>query len=99
MRSVWLNPPSPLQLDDAIGPEVEEEEGGRAVNQDAGSGGRVIGLRTSTSQAVFPLQSGTRHLVQETLIDMGFVEIQTPKIISAASEGGASVFTVPYIFF
>lgn len=26
----------------------------------------------------------------------GFVEIHTPKIISAASEGGANVFTVSY---
>jgi len=26
----------------------------------------------------------------------GFVEIHTPKIISAASEGGANVFTISY---
>lgn len=38
-----------------MGPEVEGEgEGARAVNQDAGLGSGVIGLRTSTSQAVGP---------------------------------------------
>uniref|UniRef100_A0A5F9CKA2 Aspartate--tRNA ligase, cytoplasmic n=1 Tax=Oryctolagus cuniculus TaxID=9986 RepID=A0A5F9CKA2_RABIT len=52
--------------------------------------------KTSTSQAVFRLQSGICHLFRETLINKGFVEIQTPKIISAASEGGANVFTVSY---
>ncbi|XP_029419674.1 aspartate--tRNA ligase, cytoplasmic isoform X2 [Nannospalax galili] len=88
-------PRLPLQLDDAIRPEVEEE--GRAtVNQDTRLDNRVIDLRTSTSQAIFLLQSGICHLFRETLINKGFVEIQTPKIISAASEGGANVFTVSY---
>ncbi|XP_003794430.1 aspartate--tRNA ligase, cytoplasmic isoform X1 [Otolemur garnettii] len=90
-------PRLPLQLDDAIRPEAEGEEEGRAtVNQDTRLDNRVIDLRTSTSQAVFRLQSGICHLFRETLINKGFVEIQTPKIISAASEGGANVFTVSY---
>lgn len=90
-------PRLPLQLDDAIRPEVEGEEDGRAtVNQDTRLDNRIIDLRTSTSQAIFHLQSGICHLFRETLINKGFVEIQTPKIISAASEGGANVFTVSY---
>ncbi|KJH53019.1 aspartate--tRNA ligase [Dictyocaulus viviparus] len=36
------------------------------------------------------------RLFRDILIDRGFVEIHTPKIISAASEGGANVFTVSY---
>ncbi|KAL0625797.1 Aspartate--tRNA ligase, cytoplasmic [Plecturocebus cupreus] len=89
-------PRLPLQLDDAVRPEAEEEEGRATVNQDTRLDNRVIDLRTSTSQAVFRLQSGICHLFRETLINKGFVEIQTPKIISAASEGGANVFTVSY---
>uniref|UniRef100_R4G997 Aspartate--tRNA ligase, cytoplasmic n=1 Tax=Anolis carolinensis TaxID=28377 RepID=R4G997_ANOCA len=90
-------PRLPLQLDDAIRPEVDGEEEGRAtVNQDTRLDNRVIDLRTCTSQAVFRLQSGICQLFRETLIQKGFVEIQTPKIISAASEGGANVFTVSY---
>ncbi|XP_015272599.1 PREDICTED: aspartate--tRNA ligase, cytoplasmic [Gekko japonicus] len=71
-------------------------EGRATVNQDTRLDNRVIDLRTSTSQAVFHLQSGICQLFRETLIGKGFVEIQTPKIISAASEGGANVFTVSY---
>ncbi|RXM99294.1 Aspartate--tRNA ligase, cytoplasmic [Acipenser ruthenus] len=54
------------------------------------------GDETTTSQAIFRLQSGVCQLFRETLINKEFVEIQTPKIISAASEGGANVFTVSY---
>ncbi|XP_037767925.1 aspartate--tRNA ligase, cytoplasmic isoform X1 [Chelonia mydas] len=90
-------PRLPLQLDDAVRAEVEGEEEGRAtVNQDTRLDNRVIDLRTCTSQAVFHLQSGICQLFRETLIHKGFVEIQTPKIISAPSEGGANVFTVSY---
>lgn len=90
-------PRLPLQLEDAMRPEGEGEEEGRAtVNQDTRLDNRVIDLRTSTSQAVFTLQSGVCQLFRETLNNKGFVEIQTPKIISAASEGGANVFTVSY---
>ncbi|XP_060786416.1 aspartate--tRNA ligase, cytoplasmic [Neoarius graeffei] len=90
-------PRLPLQLEDAVRPEVEGEEEGRAtVNQDTRLDNRVIDLRTTTSQAIFRLQSGVCQLFRDTLINKGFVEIQTPKIISAASEGGANVFTVSY---
>ncbi|KAI5627506.1 aspartate--tRNA ligase, cytoplasmic [Silurus asotus] len=90
-------PRLPLQLDDAVRPEVEGDEEGRAtVNQDTRLDNRVIDLRTTTSQAIFRLQSGVCQLFRDTLTKKGFVEIQTPKIISAASEGGANVFTVSY---
>uniref|UniRef100_A0A672YWU1 Aspartate--tRNA ligase, cytoplasmic n=1 Tax=Sphaeramia orbicularis TaxID=375764 RepID=A0A672YWU1_9TELE len=90
-------PRLPLQLEDAVRPDGEGEEEGRAtVNQDTKLDNRVIDLRTTTSQAVFRLQSGVCQLFRDTLINKGFVEIQTPKIISAASEGGANVFTVSY---
>ncbi|XP_043930897.1 aspartate--tRNA ligase, cytoplasmic [Protopterus annectens] len=90
-------PRLPLQLEDAVRPESEGDEEGRAtVNQDTRLDNRVIDLRTTTSQAIFRLQSGVCQLFRETLIQKGFVEIQTPKIISAASEGGANVFTVSY---
>ncbi|XP_038132284.1 aspartate--tRNA ligase, cytoplasmic [Cyprinodon tularosa] len=90
-------PRLPLQLEDAVRPDGEGEEEGRAtVNQDTRLDNRVIDLRTTTSQAIFRLQSGVCQLFRDTLTKKGFVEIQTPKIISAASEGGANVFTVSY---
>uniref|UniRef100_A0A8C7TPY4 Aspartate--tRNA ligase, cytoplasmic n=1 Tax=Oncorhynchus mykiss TaxID=8022 RepID=A0A8C7TPY4_ONCMY len=71
-------------------------DGRATVNQDTRLDNRVIDLRTTTSQAIFRLQSGVCQLFRDTLTNKGFVEIQTPKIISAASEGGANVFTVSY---
>ncbi|XP_062904707.1 aspartate--tRNA ligase, cytoplasmic [Mobula hypostoma] len=89
-------PRLPLQLDDAIRPEAGDEEGRATVNQDTRLDNRIIDLRTMTSQSIFRLQSGVCQLFRETLIKKEFVEVQTPKIISAASEGGANVFTVSY---
>uniref|UniRef100_A0A673YDM8 Aspartate--tRNA ligase, cytoplasmic n=1 Tax=Salmo trutta TaxID=8032 RepID=A0A673YDM8_SALTR len=90
-------PRLPLQLEDCVRPEGEGDEDGRAtVNQDTRLDNRVIDLRTTTSHAIFRLQSGVCQLFRDTLTNKGFVEIQTPKIISAASEGGANVFTVSY---
>uniref|UniRef100_A0A8C2CZE0 Aspartate--tRNA ligase, cytoplasmic n=2 Tax=Cyprinus carpio TaxID=7962 RepID=A0A8C2CZE0_CYPCA len=76
----------PLQLEDAVRPEGEGDEEGRAtVNQDTRLDNRVIDLRTTTSQAIFRLQSGVCQLFRDTLINKGFVEIQTPKIISGTA--------------
>ena len=41
--------------------------------------------QTTTSQAVFRLQSGVCQLFRDTLTKKGFVEIQTPKIISGTN--------------
>ncbi|XP_048389926.1 aspartate--tRNA ligase, cytoplasmic [Stegostoma tigrinum] len=89
-------PRLPLQLEDAMRPEANDEEGRATVNQDTRLDNRIIDLRTMTSQSIFRLQAGVCQLFRETLIKKEFVEIQTPKIISAASEGGANVFTVSY---
>lgn len=66
------------------------------VDQDTRLNNRVIDLRTVTNQAIFRLESGLTNLFRETLNKRGFVEIHTPKIINAASEGGANVFEVSY---
>ena len=42
------------------------------------------------------MEAGVCQLFRETLTSRGFVEIHSPKIISAASEGGANVFEVTY---
>lgn len=61
---------------------------------------RVLDLRTQTSHAIFSIQGGICELFRNTLKKRGFMEIHTPKIISAASEGGANVFEViHYSFF
>ncbi|KAK2705063.1 aspartate--tRNA ligase, cytoplasmic-like [Artemia franciscana] len=93
-------PRLPLQIDDAARPVTTVDEDKEAlsivVNQDTRLDNRVLDLRTPTNQAIFRLQAGICKLFREALDERGFVEIHTPKIISAASEGGANVFEVSY---
>ena len=56
----------------------------------------MLDLRTPANQAIFRLEAGVCALFRESLSGKGFVEIHTPKMISAASEGGANVFKVSY---
>ena len=53
-------------------------------------------MRTVTSHAIFRIQSGACELFREFLLSKDFVEIHTPKLLAAASEGGANVFKVSY---
>lgn len=66
------------------------------VDQDTRLNNRVIDLRTVTNQAIFRFESGVTNLFRDALNKRGFIEIHTPKIINAASEGGANVFEVSY---
>lgn len=57
---------------------------------------RYLDLRAPVNIAIFRIQSAVGNLFREFLCAKGFVEIHTPKIIGAASEGGADVFRVDY---
>lgn len=90
-------PQLPLQIEDASRPENEDGDGlNIRVNQDTRLDNRVLDLRTPANQAIFRLEAGVCKLFRDILTESGFTEIHTPKIISAASEGGANVFTVSY---
>jgi nondiscriminating aspartyl-tRNA synthetase len=57
---------------------------------------RVLGLRNLQEQKIFKIRAGMLRYLREFLTEKEFVEIQTPKIIAAATEGGAEVFKVGY---
>ncbi|CAL1678663.1 unnamed protein product [Lasius platythorax] len=91
-------PQLPLQIEDAARPigEADETALNIRVNQDTRLDNRVLDLRTPANQAIFKVEAGVCKLFRDILTKKGFIEIHTPKIISAASEGGANVFTVSY---
>lgn len=90
-------PNLPLQIDDAQRSEADAaKEGLVSVGQDVRLNNRILDLRTATSQAIFRLQGGVCKLFRESLSNDGFCELMFPKIISAASEGGANVFKLSY---
>jgi nondiscriminating aspartyl-tRNA synthetase len=55
-----------------------------------------VGLRHPHKQATFRLFGGILTAFREYLAGEGFTEIQTPKLVGTATEGGANVFAVSY---
>ncbi len=56
----------------------------------------VVGLRHPQKRALFRLHAGVMAGFRATLTGLGFTEIQTPKLVASATEGGANVFGVKY---
>lgn len=88
----------PFSLEDASRPvtEITEESGFNPVHLDTRLNNRVVDLRTITNHAIFRIQSGVSRLFRGFLDARNFTEIHTPKLLGAASEGGANVFKVTY---
>ncbi len=57
---------------------------------------RALDLRNPKVAAIFRLRSAGLEVVRDTLRNEGFVEVNTPKIIGSASEGGANLFGFDY---
>ena len=87
-----------FSLDDASRPEssYKEDESLARINLDTRLNNRVLDLRTTTNHAIFRMQSAVCLLFREFLTERDFMEIHTPKLIGAASEGGSNVFKVNY---
>jgi nondiscriminating aspartyl-tRNA synthetase len=65
-------------------------------NQDTLFGNRVYNLRNVDEQKIFRIRAGLNRYIREFLTDHEFTEIQTPKLIAGATEGGAEVFKTDY---
>jgi aspartyl-tRNA synthetase len=68
----------------------------KRVSRDTRLNYRWIDLRSPANQAIFRISSGVCQLFREYLLAQDFVEIQTPKLLGGASEGGAEVFKTTY---
>lgn len=96
--------PLPLQVEDAERPLPTVEEGEQTeegserplVSLNTRLNNRTIDLRAKINQAIFVVKSGVCAIFQEFLSKKGFVLVHTPKILGAASEGGANVFELKY---
>ncbi|KAI9857669.1 MAG: aspartate--tRNA ligase dps1 [Trichoglossum hirsutum] len=90
-------PPAVVSADDEAAHEVQLDASGRpVVTLNSKLNNRVIDLRTLTNQAIFSISSGVCTLFREYLLKHNFIEVHTPKLIAAASEGGSNVFEVKY---
>jgi nondiscriminating aspartyl-tRNA synthetase len=57
---------------------------------------RALDLRNPKVAAIFRLRSEGLRIIRNALFLQGFVEVNTPKIIGSASEGGANLFGFDY---
>jgi nondiscriminating aspartyl-tRNA synthetase len=55
-----------------------------------------LALRHPRHRALFRLSAASMAGFRETLRGLGFTEVQTPKLVESATEGGANVFSVDY---
>ena len=88
----------PFNIEDAQRPiaDITDDSGFCEIKLDTRLNNRVIDLRTTTNHAIFRIQAGICRLFREYLDSLNFIEIHTPKLLGAASEGGANVFKVTY---
>ena len=57
---------------------------------------RVLNIRNLQEQKIFKIRSSLTRYIREFLDRHEFIEIDTPKLLAGATEGGAEVFKVAY---
>lgn len=57
---------------------------------------RWLDLRDTRKQTYFKIQTLVQKAMKDYFVEKGFVELFTPKLTNASSEGGADVFEVKY---
>lgn len=57
---------------------------------------RFMDLRRPKVQAIFRIKSQIVKSIRDFLYNEGFIEVQTPKIVSTATEGGTELFPISY---
>ena len=76
--------------------EIDKPISHKSDNLDTLFDYRVLGLRNLQEAKVFKIRAGLLRFIREFLNEQDFVEINTPKILAGATEGGAEVFKVDY---
>jgi aspartyl-tRNA synthetase len=57
---------------------------------------RALDLTTETTIAVFKIRHTALQAIRSFLFEKGYLEVNTPRIIASATEGGAELFSVKY---
>ncbi|MBS7609443.1 aspartate--tRNA(Asn) ligase [Candidatus Bathyarchaeota archaeon] len=57
---------------------------------------RAVDLRRPKVQAIFRIRHTVLQAFRELLLERGYMEVDTPKIIASATEGGAALFPLLY---
>jgi nondiscriminating aspartyl-tRNA synthetase len=76
--------------------EIDKPLSHKPDNLDTLFDNRVIGLRNMQETKIFKIRSELTRYIREFLYKNDFVEINTPKLVAGAAEGGAEVFKLDY---
>jgi nondiscriminating aspartyl-tRNA synthetase len=57
---------------------------------------RALDLRNQKTASIFKIRHNVLLALRKTLTALGFLEVNTPKIIGSASEGGSNLFSLKY---
>lgn len=83
-------------LSRAIHPLPIDPIGRLESNIDNRLNARALDLRNQRTMSIFKMRHHTLQSIRKTLTELGFIEVNTPKIIGSASEGGANLFSLKY---
>jgi nondiscriminating aspartyl-tRNA synthetase len=76
--------------------EIDKPLSHKPDNLDTLFENRVVGLRNIQEGQIFKIRSLILGYIREYLTEHEFVEINTPKLVAGAAEGGAEVFKSPH---
>ncbi|MDB5185484.1 MAG: Aspartyl-tRNA synthetase [Candidatus Saccharibacteria bacterium] len=76
--------------------EIDKPIDHKSENQDTLFDNRVLNVRNLHEQKIFRIRSEINRYIREFLHSNEFVEIQTPKLLAGATEGGAEIFKLDY---
>ena len=83
-------------LNEAVHPLPLDPTGRVDANSDKRLDARALDLRNPENMAIFRIRHTALHSIRQVLIDNGFTEVNTAKIIGQAAEGGATLFSMDY---
>ncbi|MDX1766375.1 MAG: aspartate--tRNA(Asn) ligase, partial [Candidatus Saccharimonadales bacterium] len=76
--------------------EIDKPIDHKSENHDTLFEHRALNLRNLNEQKIFRVRSLINKYIRQYLLENEFVEIQTPKMLAGATEGGAEVFKFDY---
>jgi nondiscriminating aspartyl-tRNA synthetase len=76
--------------------EIDKPLSHKSDNLDTLFDNRVVGLRNLQETKIFKIRAELLRYIREFLHERDFTEINTPKIVAGAAEGGAEVFKLDY---
>lgn len=76
--------------------EIDKPIQHKAENLDTLFEYRVLNIRNLNEQKIFKIRASLTRYLREYLHSQEFVEIDTPKLLAEATEGGAEVFKLEY---